>query len=117
MPSPVPARLSYCLPCQTLKVGKGGEHGVRPGRVGASILTRAALAEFVAATKEAYVDKAVGLANDLRRLSVLRKELRRRLQGSPLGDAEGFAREVEAAYRAMWRRWCDGGLVAFGPPL
>ena len=79
------------------------------GRVGASILTRVALTEFVAATKEAYVDKAVGLAKDLRRLSVLRKELRGRVQGSPLGDAEGFAREVEAAYRAMWRRWCDGG--------
>jgi predicted O-linked N-acetylglucosamine transferase (SPINDLY family) len=26
---------------------------------------------------------------------------------SPLCDGKAFARDVEAAYRGMWRRWCE----------
>jgi len=32
----------------------------------------------------------------------------RRLAGSALGDAPGFARELEAAFRTAWRRYCAG---------
>jgi protein O-GlcNAc transferase len=35
----------------------------------------------------------------------LRATLRQRLRKSVLMDAGRFARNVEAAYRAMWRRW------------
>jgi protein O-GlcNAc transferase len=28
------------------------------------------------------------------------------MAGSPLCDGERFAREVEGAYREMWRSWC-----------
>jgi predicted O-linked N-acetylglucosamine transferase (SPINDLY family) len=28
------------------------------------------------------------------------------MQASPLMDAPRFARNIEDAYRAMWRRWC-----------
>jgi predicted O-linked N-acetylglucosamine transferase (SPINDLY family) len=48
------------------------------------------------------------LAGDLARLSGLRETLRGRMQRSPLMDAPRFARNVEAAYRTMWQRWCGG---------
>ena len=76
------------------------------GRVGASILTRVGHADLVAETEEAYVEKAAALANDLDRLSALRKGLRDRMRQSPLCDADGFARDIEAAYREMWRSAC-----------
>lgn len=56
---------------------------------------------------EEYVQIAVNLANDLPRLTELRASLRQRMQSSPLMDAPRFARNMEAAYRTMWRKWCD----------
>jgi predicted O-linked N-acetylglucosamine transferase (SPINDLY family) len=32
--------------------------------------------------------------------------MRSRFDASPLRDEAGFTRELEAAYRAMWRDWC-----------
>jgi len=32
--------------------------------------------------------------------------LRPRMGASPLMDAPRFARNIEAAYRTMWQRWC-----------
>jgi len=49
----------------------------------------------------------VGLAGDLPRLAELRSTLRQRMENSPLMDADRFARNVESAYRAMWRQWCQ----------
>ena len=76
------------------------------GRGGVSILSNVGLPELVAADTEEYLGIAVGLAQDLSRLSRLRATLRNRMQASPLMDAPRFARNVEAAYREMWRRWC-----------
>ncbi len=70
-------------------------------RVGASILTHAGLAELVADSADRYVAIAAGLAEDRARLTELRAGLRRRLQDSPFGDAEGFARKMEEAFFAM----------------
>jgi len=28
------------------------------------------------------------------------------MEASPLMDARAFARNIETAYRTMWRRWC-----------
>jgi protein O-GlcNAc transferase len=75
-------------------------------RVGASLLTNAGLPELVADTPEEYVRLAAELAGDLPRLSHLRRTLRQRMAQSPLMDAPRFARDIEAAYRAMWRKWC-----------
>jgi predicted O-linked N-acetylglucosamine transferase (SPINDLY family) len=76
------------------------------GRGGLSILSNVGLADLVAQDAEEYVHLALELANDLPRLSQLRATLRARMQASPLMDAPHFARNVEAAYRSMWQRWC-----------
>jgi hypothetical protein len=65
----------------------------------------AQLAEAAAhqqAGRTAGVLEACRWAGDLPRLS----ELRRRMRESPLCDAKGFARDIEAAYRHMWQSWC-----------
>jgi predicted O-linked N-acetylglucosamine transferase (SPINDLY family) len=79
------------------------------GRGGASILSNVGVAELVARTPQQYVQIAADLAGDLPRLSELRRTLRGRMQASPLMDAPRFARNVEAAYRQMWRNWCEQG--------
>jgi predicted O-linked N-acetylglucosamine transferase (SPINDLY family) len=81
-----------------------GKTGV--GRGGLSILSNIGLAELVGDSEEKYVGLASELAGDLERLSQLRRTLRQRMMPSPLMDAPRFARDIEAAYRQMWRKWC-----------
>jgi predicted O-linked N-acetylglucosamine transferase (SPINDLY family) len=77
------------------------------GRAGWSQLCNLGLKELAAETPEEYVAAAARLAGDLPRLRQLRSTLRQRMQQSPLMDSQRFARNVEAAYRLMWRRWCQ----------
>jgi predicted O-linked N-acetylglucosamine transferase (SPINDLY family) len=76
------------------------------GRAGLSQLTNLGLTELIAHTPDEYVAIAARLAGDLPRLAELRRTLRSRMEGSPLMDAPRFARNIEAAYRQMWRNWC-----------
>ena len=41
-------------------------------------------------------------------MEALRGSLRQRLAGSAMMDAPRFARNVERAYRGMWREYCAG---------
>lgn len=75
-------------------------------RSGASILGALGLDALVAGNESEYAQIAVALAGDPRRRSALRRELRGRLERSPLMDSKRFARELEKSYRAMWRTWC-----------
>jgi predicted O-linked N-acetylglucosamine transferase (SPINDLY family) len=79
------------------------------GRAGLSQLTNLGLPELIARTPQQYVQIAADLANDLPRLAELRRTLRAWMEASPLMDAPRFARNIEAAYRQMWRNWCGGG--------
>ena len=88
------------VPCVSLA---GGTSVSRAGR---SILRAANLPELATDTPDAFVRAAVELATDLDRLSKLRQSMRQRLLASPLMDHDGFARNLEAAYRRMWREWC-----------
>jgi protein O-GlcNAc transferase len=79
------------------------------GRAGISQLSNLGLPELIAQTPEQYVQIAADLAKDLPRLAELRSTLRTRMQSSPLMDGPRFARNMEAAYREIWRKWCAGG--------
>jgi protein O-GlcNAc transferase len=80
--------------------------GTIVGRAGLSQLTNLGLPELIARSESQFVELAAGLAGDLPRLSALRGSLRGRMEKSPLMDGARFARNVEAAYRLMWREWC-----------
>jgi predicted O-linked N-acetylglucosamine transferase (SPINDLY family) len=96
--------------CEALWMGvpvvtlKGDRHS---GRVGASLLTSVGLRELIADDVAEYIDIAARLANDRAQILDLNRSLRGQMAASPLCDAHGFARKIEAAYRSMWRRWCE----------
>jgi protein O-GlcNAc transferase len=75
-------------------------------RVGVSLLHAVGLDDLVAETPRQYVETAAKLATDRERLSRLRTTLREQMQSSPLGDATSLSRDVEAAFRKCWQRWC-----------
>ncbi|HEY8974168.1 MAG TPA: tetratricopeptide repeat protein [Burkholderiaceae bacterium] len=70
-------------------------------RSAASVLAEVGLDDWVAPSLEAFVDRVVERASDREALRRLRRELRPRLQASPLTDMPRFVRDLEAAYRAM----------------
>ena len=77
------------------------------GRGGVSILSNLGLPELIAQTPQQYIQIASDLPMDAARLGELRRTLRQRMRASPLMNAPRFARNVELAYRQMWRDWCS----------
>lgn len=78
-------------------------------RVGVSLLSVVGAQDLISTSPEAYVEKAVALARDRAAIERWRRELRPRMQASPLTDHVRFAGHLEAAYRQMleqWRREC-----------
>ncbi len=71
-------------------------------RQGASLMNNAGLPEFVAHSKEDYVNKAVALALDPSKLQTIRAGLREKVLASPLFDSKRFARNLEEALIGMW---------------
>jgi protein O-GlcNAc transferase len=78
------------------------------GRQTAALLANLGLEELIATDEARYVDIAVALAKDLPRLAALRAGLRERFRASALADTERFTRDLERAYREMWRSWASG---------
>ncbi|HEY4030023.1 MAG TPA: tetratricopeptide repeat protein [Caulobacteraceae bacterium] len=66
------------------------------------------LDELAAESEDDYVRIAAALAADVARRAELRQTLRPRMAAAPMNDAKVFARGLEAAYRQMWQRWCEG---------
>lgn len=77
------------------------------GRFGVSILEALGLGEWALDTQDAYVEKAVQLASDIKALSHMRHSLRERFEMSPLLDAQGLARNIEEVYKKVWANYCE----------
>ncbi len=71
-----------------------------------SHLTAAGLPEFIVPDEDAYLARAAELAKAPERLASLRAGLRERMAASPLCDCRRFTRNLENAFRTMWREWC-----------
>jgi len=76
------------------------------GRAGLSLLSNVGLPQFAVPSVDAYVEAAVSFSQEKPALAKLRAELRGRMQASPLLDAAGFTRKLEAGFRDMWVEWC-----------
>src|SRR5262249_28412062 len=72
-----------------------------------SQLTNLGLLDFVAESAEDYVRIARAFAAGLGGLARIRKSLRGKVLGSVLCDSARLARNLEQAYRAAWRQWCN----------
>jgi len=75
-------------------------------RVGVSLLSAVGLPEWIAASPDAYLALASGLARDRAALAAHRGSLRGRMLASALCDQPGFASRFEASLRSAWRDWC-----------
>lgn len=74
-------------------------YGDRPGsRFGLSLLSNIGIGDLAVDSYDAYVDKAVELANDRERLIDLRKNLRDMMKNSPLMDTAGYVVEVQKTF-------------------
>ena len=76
-------------------------------RSAASILSSLDLDDWITTSPEEYMERAVRSASQRELITELRRSLRDRMRASPLMQEQQFARDVEAAYRAMWQAWCS----------
>jgi len=74
-------------------------------RVGASILTRVGLSEFIAEDPASYVQLAIDLSQNITYLRGIKTGLRQRVMQSKLCDAKSFASDVEKEYLKMWGKY------------
>jgi protein O-GlcNAc transferase len=76
-------------------------------RVGAGVLASVGLNDWIADNEDAYVSKVLAAISDLPALDSLRQNLRARLNNGDNSRSKRVVAELEAAYRNMWRQWCE----------
>ncbi|MBR0957607.1 tetratricopeptide repeat protein [Bradyrhizobium japonicum] len=81
-----------------------------PSRAAGAILTALGLPDWVADSEEAYVEIAAARAARISDLDQLRRELPGQIGAAAAGNPVSYARAVDDAYRAMWTRYCSGGV-------
>jgi len=82
----------------------------------AGILKTVGLPDTIADSPQQYVKAAVFLAGIVGKIPDMRRNIRQALQSSPYMDETGFTRDLEAAYRDMWRTWCRKQALAGAAP-
>ena len=85
------------------------EGGSYASRFGGSVPLNVGLEELIAHDCQEYLEIAAKLAANLDRLEEIRATSRASMENSPLMDAAGFTRNLEQAFRQMWREKCDRG--------
>lgn len=71
-------------------------------RVGTSILTHLGLSDYIAATPDEYIEKAVQIARAGKSGEALRHSISQSLQQSMTMNKACFARQMEEAFQEMW---------------
>ena len=71
------------------------------GCIATAALRPLGLQDWVVEDEEAFIERAVVAASDLKALATLRYELRERFERGPHMDAITVTRNIEAAYRHM----------------
>lgn len=65
------------------------------------------LPEYIASSREEYVDIACRLAANLPELSEIRMKLRDLMGSSPVCDGYEFTANIQCVFRSMWHEWCE----------
>lgn len=89
--------------CVSVVTWTGRRHA---GRVGASILRQVGLSDLVARDLPGYLSLARSVAADGEYRAGLREILRAGMRRSTLMNPSRLAREMETAYRDIWKNWC-----------
>jgi len=95
--------LNMGVPVITLQ----GDHFV--SRVATSLVTHIGHPEFAAGSYEHYIEIAKNLTSNIDKLNLIRKNLREQLINSSLCDGIEYAKNIEMAFRDMWKTWCKTG--------
>ncbi|HYP08113.1 MAG TPA: hypothetical protein VER03_17910 [Bryobacteraceae bacterium] len=82
------------------------EGATHVSRVGSAILARVGLPSLVAQSVEEYVERAVQLASDVDTLVRYRCSIPSQFKSSSMTNGLVITRQIELAYRDIWRQWC-----------
>jgi predicted O-linked N-acetylglucosamine transferase (SPINDLY family) len=75
------------------------------GRQGAALMTAVSLPDWIANSKEEYVDIAIRKTRQLDKLAQLRSNLRAQAKASPVFDTALFAKHWTEAMQQMWAKY------------
>ena len=78
------------------------------GRVAASLLQAIGMPELITETPQAYEELALELATNPGKLAAIRRKLEHNRLTTPLFDSKLFTKHIEAAYTAIYERYCGG---------
>lgn len=82
----------------------GNRHAAR---MCASVLDTIGLKEYIARTRNEYIEIATRLASQPETLSRLGAQLRNRVIQSQICNGKAFTKRVEHAFRDIWSHWCQ----------
>ncbi|MBF0357163.1 MAG: tetratricopeptide repeat protein [Magnetococcales bacterium] len=74
----------------------------------ASILHVLGLDDWRARDEAEYLELAIKFAKDIDSITALKRKLPKLFVESALGNSKLYVAEVEAVYRQLWQKWCDG---------